>query len=620
LIYDKATQRGAWRIGGLQRPSASCGRFCVFRIRTLTEIMSNHQQLLQRLRNHIILESQTQRSELLAQWGQPLSKRLSRGTAIAGLDVEKIDRNGTIFLSCQINNSRFREGDYLILHQGNPEGVEAISCVLDYDDETQLEVSMHSGNSYFLEQNRNGWIADEGVLDLSPFYLDALDQAADTIKGREKILPIISGDLKPSIDYVSYEYGWEEAASAGLNDSQAEAVAQAYATDLVHLIQGPPGTGKTFVLAHLVRLFVADGRRVLVTALTHRAINNALEKIQQLDNALPVCKIGSATRGRGLMVDNFENFVESGFGDISGGYAIGATPFATQSERLSHVEFDVVIFDEASQVTLPLAIMGMLAGEKYIFIGDERQLPPVSKLTSSELARTSIFGYLSGRGYETMLTVTYRMNDVITAWPSRTFYEGKIQPGPGIGERRLKLPVHPERWKDVLDPELPIVFLDLGHHNTTSRSYREAQLVCDLLEVLIGCGIPPADIGVVAPYRAQGRAIRNLLRRILPDRNMLKELVVDTVERMQGQEREIVLISLTTSNPTYAEQIAEFFFQPERLNVAVTRPRTKLIIVGSSNVLNAAPVDPDYEAWVEILGDLLAHCTCYRLEAGSLTL
>ena len=80
-------------------------------------------------------------------------------------------------------------------------------------------------------------------------------------------------------------------------------------------------------------------------------------------------------------------------------------------------------------------------------------------------------------------------------------------------------------------------------------------------------------------------------------------MVIDTVERMQGQEREVVLVSLATSDPSFAEQLCEFFFQPNRLNVTITRARTKLIIVGSSEVLKAAPNDPDMKANVQIFKD-----------------
>jgi len=567
--------------------------------------------LLPRLQSIIRAEAEQQRFELRRQWSLPLPERVARGYAIEGLEVSSIRPNGTLRLSCQTNDSRFREGDFLVIHRGDPEAPERVSIVLEYDDETELEVDLTEGNIDFLKTTPGGWIVDEDMLDLSRFYLDALDQVADRLLGREVILPLLSGEKGPNIDYARYARSWEEAMAAGLNESQAEAVAQGYATDLVHLIQGPPGTGKTFVLAHLARQLVEDGQRVFVTALTHRAINNTLEKISQVDAGLPVCKIGRTERARDLTVPNFENFVLSGFGDLPGGYIVGATPFATQTERLANVEFDVVLFDEASQVTLPLAIMGMLVAPKYIFIGDQRQLPPVTTLKASELARTSIFGYLSGRGYETLLNTTYRMNDALTAWPSRTFYENAIQSAPGVAERRLKLDGGSSKWDFALDPQQPLVFLDLRHHNTMVRSRTEAEAVSELVQALIRARIPPREIGVVVPYRAQSRLIRNLLRDVLPSREMLHDLVVDTVERMQGQEREVVLVSLATSSPGFAEQLAEFFFQPERLNVAITRPRTKLILVGSRRVLEAEPDLPECQAWVDLFRDLVAHCTTF---------
>lgn len=576
----------------------------------------NSSSLLTRLRGFIRAEAEQQRFELQKQWALPLAERVARGYAIEGLHIHTIRPDGTLLLSCQTNDSRFREGDFLALHRGDPEDPQRLSGVLEYDDETELEISLKGGNLLQAQETPSGWIADADLLDLSQFYLDALDQAADTHRGRERILPLLLGELAPSVDYARYERSWEAASAAGLNDSQAEAVAQAYATDLVHLIQGPPGTGKTYVLAHLVRQLVAEGQRVLVTALTHRAIHNALEKIAQVAPDLPACKIGPESRSTSLPVPNYGTFAQSGFGDLAAGYVIGATPFAVQTERLSHVEFDVVIFDEASQITLPLAIMGMLAGTKYIFIGDERQLPPVTTLRASELARTSIFGYLNGRGYETLLATTYRMNDALTAWPSRAFYGGLIQPAPGVAERRLELAGPPSKWDFALDPQAPAVFLDLRHHNTQVRSRLEAEVVTELVLALLGGGLPPEEIGVVTPYRAQGRLIRNLLRRALPERELLKTIAVDTVERMQGQEREAVLVSLTTASPAFAAQLAEFFFQPERLNVAITRPRTKLVLVGSREVLQAEPPQAEQAAWVELFRDLVAHCQVHTVPRG----
>jgi DNA replication ATP-dependent helicase Dna2 len=267
-----------------------------------------------------------------------------------------------------------------------------------------------------------------------------------------------------------------------------------------------------------------------------------------------------------------------------------------------------VLFDEASQITLPLAIMGMLAGSKYIFIGDENQLPPVTILSAPEAVQTSIFAYLAGRGHETMLDITYRLNDVLTRWPSRTFYHNELQPSDEAAPRRLQLSEERTQWDAVLDPNSPAVFLDLGHQNTTVRSRTEADVILELVLSLLMRDVSPEEIGVVVPYRAQSRLIRSLIRRNLGDEEPIKKIVVDTVERMQGQEREVVIVSLTTASPKYAAQMADFLFQPQRLNVAVTRPRTKLILVGSRHVLEADEFDITKKETMDMLRDLIGGC------------
>lgn len=579
--------------------------------------MSSTLDLLNRLRTFVLSEAQTQYAALERQWSHPLSERVAKGWTIEGLRVERFDK-GIIRLHCATNDSRFREGDLLVLHHGNPRDPDALHIELQYDGETELEASLIRGNPYSLAAEPQGWLADQDWFDSSPFYLSALDTVADSQRGRAIILPLLQGSLTPQVDYARYERAAQEVAQAGLNASQVESVAQAYAVDLLHLIQGPPGTGKTLMLAHLARLLVADGQRVLVTALTHRAIHNALNKIPQVAENLPVCKIGEGRLCGDLAVSNFENFAQSHFGDLNGGYVIGATPFALLTQRLANVEFDVVLFDEASQITLPLAIMGMLAGNKYIFIGDENQLPPVTALSEQQTSQHSIFAHLAGRGNETMLDTTYRLNDVLTAWPSRTFYHNELKPSRAAAGRRLILSEQASLWDFVLDPQHPAVFLDLCHRNTTVRSRYEAETVVELILALLGHEVSPDEIGVVVPYRAQSRLIRSLLRRTLGDEALWNRIVVDTVERMQGQEREVVLVSFATASPAFAAQMADFLFQPQRLNVAVTRPRTKLILVGSHHMLDGADYDPDQAETFAMLRDLIDSCLHLTVPNGSL--
>jgi DNA replication ATP-dependent helicase Dna2 len=571
-----------------------------------------------RLTQLVLEDSAAAREQAQQIWARPLEERVAAGRALADLHVTHIAPNGLITLTCPRNESRFREGDVLCLSRNGPFFEPTFLVTLDYDDETEMLVSTDEpGVSVFdFHAQPAGWLLDEGYLDFSATVVAALEQAADTLAGRERILPLLTGRIRPQLDLERYEYALARAIAWGLNEQQAEALAQAYASDLAYLIQGPPGTGKTLVLARLAQLLAEDGERVLLTAFTHRAINNALNQLAHLaarHDATPVTavKIGHPARADDLRVDHYETFSNSPLPDLTGAYIVGATPFATRTQRLSGVEFDTVIFDEASQITLPLAIMGMLAARRFIFVGDHRQLPPVLATRHGDaLLRTSVFGALVDRGFDTLLEETYRLNTALAAWPSRHFYADRLVPAPGAAERRIAYATPPTRHTAILDPDTAKVFVDLGHRNATTRCDAEAGLAVDLIGELLRCGIPAEQIGVVAPYRAQGRAIRRLLRQAMPDAGELRRIIViDTVERMQGQEREVVIVSLTTSNPTFAAQLADFLFQPERLNVAITRPRSKLIILGSRHLLNAQSSDPAIQENINLLRDLLASCT-----------
>jgi DNA replication ATP-dependent helicase/nuclease Dna2 len=571
------------------------------------------------LRQFVLDECDAQRQQIEQEWARPLAERVADGLALEGVRFLGLQPDGYLELACDHNQSRFREGDTLCLNRGSPFFEPFVNVTLEVDDETRLTIFLDDPKTFdlnLLHAEPTGWVLDQGYLDFSHYVVDALTEVGDTFIGTQRILPLLMGVARPQADLARYQRALEQAENLGLNYDQAEAFAQAYATDLTWLIQGPPGTGKTRVLAHLAEMLVADGERVLMTAFTHRAINNALNTLARVAPDVPAAKIGQPHRADDLHgTENYRYFNQSPMAEMDKGYVIGATPFATRTRRLSGVEFETVIFDEASQITLPLAVMGMLAGKRFIFFGDQKQLPPVlTRRYSGGAFRESVFEVLADQGFDTLLTETYRLNRELAEWPSTTFYAGRLKPASEeVARRRLELEI-PSRFVEVLDPAHPKVFLDLQHRNATTRNHKEASVVVDLLLTLLESGLPPWDVGVVVPYRAQGREIRALLRAALPDAETRQHIVVDTVERMQGQEREAVLVSLTTSNPTFAAHLAEFFFQPERFNVAVTRPRSKLIIVGSRHVLNAQPDDPDHQAAVALFRDLLNSCSYRTLD------
>ena len=334
---------------------------------------------LDQLRQLVVDEAAAAQQNIRRIWSQSIPIRVAEGHAIEGLRLVQVDCDGCVHLTCDRNVSRFREGDILCLNRGDPFQEPNGMVTLEREEPQEFIVTSHGFDNTVNELRREptDWMLDEGYLDLSPYLLDALNQVGDTAIGRERVLPLLMGCARPTLDVPHYERGMSFGECFGLDWSQTEALAQAYASDLIYLIQGPPGTGKTRVLAHLAQLLAEEGERVLITAATHRAINNALNQLASVAPDTQAIKIGQAIQAENLQVENYEYFNTSPVADLSNGYVVGATPFALRTSRLSGVEFETVIFDEASQITLPLAIMGMLAAKRFILIGDHKQLPPV---------------------------------------------------------------------------------------------------------------------------------------------------------------------------------------------------------------------------------------------------
>ena len=311
------------------------------------------------------------------------------------------------------------------------------------------------------------------------------------------------------------------------------------------------------------------------------AINNALNMVHA--QGVPTVKIGRQTQCQGL-IDGVPCHPDMGAWEErpTDGYVVGATPFATCNARLENYEFDTIVFDEASQITVPLALMAMRKGKRFIFIGDQKQLPPVM-LSRSVLSKDSfsVFAALTAQDadHSVMLDQTYRMNRWLTGWPSDTYYGNQLIAAGGNRERRLVLSQVPARLAAVFDPAHSGIFIPTLDRAARTRNFRDADLVAELCEAAVNGGLAVERIGIVTPYRAQGRAIRNALIARL-GRASAQKVVADTVERMQGQERELIILSQATGDEVFLGAVAPFFFQPQRLNVSITRAMTKLIVVG----------------------------------------
>lgn len=565
--------------------------------------------LLGQLLAFVAQERDIANGRCLASWERPMEEKLRVGLAQQFTSVEAGEEAKFLIATLGKGESRFREGDCLCVHDGSAfSGTRIRGVVFEHEGERSWTLRCRSGTDARSLLGQQFLYAEQDVVDLSALFLRALEEIALSPHAGRTLLALLEGEIPFAFNPQDNEFAFGHARTLGLNVLQAEAVGKALSAEHVACIQGPPGTGKTRVLALAAAMMVARGERVLVTSHTHTAINHALNKIA--GHGVPTVKIGAFTNTRGLepQVQCEENFSDWKSRPADG-YVVGATPFATCSRRLEYCAFDTVIFDEASQVTVPLALMAMRAGKRFIFIGDQQQLPPVVLSNSVLSGSASVFSRLTAHNDDSvMLRDTYRMNRCLTAWPSRHFYQGALQATGPNAERRLRVAPGGDPFAaSLLAAPGSAIFVPTLDRAARSRNRADAVLVAAICHAAHAGGLALADIGIVTPYRSQGRAIRTLLKKAFGEN--ARALVADTVERMQGQERELVILSLATGDLGYLSAVAEFFFQRERLNVSVTRAMTKLVIIGPEVPAEFSCDDPQVAANIALYRDLVASCT-----------
>ena len=373
------------------------------------------------------------------------------------------------------------------------------------------------------------------------------------------------------------------------DDLQGDALEAIAALEHSYLfIQGPPGAGKTYTGSHIIVDLIKRGKKIGVTSNSHKAIHNLLEKVERVAKEKGVHFRGIKKAGNG----NPETFFDGQFirsetktADMS----LDADLFAGTAWAFAHPHFDdhrldYLFIDEAGQVATANVVAMSNATKNIILVGDQMQLGQPIQGTHPGEAGLSVLEFLLGydstieseRGI--FLDRTHRMRPSICRFISDAFYDGRLTAHESTAERNLNL-------QGVDLPNEGIVIIPAEHEGCSQKSAEEGEIIKAKYQALLGQEftdrdgtrpITEEDIMVVTPYNVQV----NHLRSILPDNAR-----VGTVDKFQGQEAPIVLISMATSSAEDLPRNIEFLYSKNRLNVAISRGQCLAVVVFNPKLL-----------------------------------
>ena len=502
--------------------------------------------------------------------------------------------------------------------------------------------------------------ADTFRIDLTADEITRQRQLAAVNEAREaggrlgQLRDILLGERTPGFSNVYHDLEF----ATQLNASQQEAVQFALSAEDLAIIHGPPGTGKTTTVVELIMQAVARGERVLACAPSNTAVDNLLERLIRFRQR--VVRLGHPARvSEDLRCHSLDGLVEKHESmsivkemrqeadalfrqadkwtrakrtrdqkrDLRReakqllAHARALERHAVQSildhadvicatttfneDLLGDRSFDLAVIDEACQSTEPGCWVPLLRSDRVVLAGDHQQLPPT--VLSAEAAAQGFAVSLMerqikiwGEQVTRLLNVQYRMHRDIMGFSSDQFYDNRLLAHDSVADHTLaeflQIEANPltreivtfidsagAGWDEELEPE-----------GLSKRNPQEARLVLQHVEQLHSAGLDYREIAVIAPYSAQVRLLRDLFDG--------EGLEIDTVDGFQGREKEAVIISLVRSNES--NEIG-FLADRRRMNVALTRAKRKLIVIGDSATLG---IDPFYLAFFEYI-DL---CGTYR--------
>ncbi|MCX6139244.1 MAG: AAA domain-containing protein [Candidatus Kapabacteria bacterium] len=451
---------------------------------------------------------------------------------------------------------------------------------------------------------------------------------------------ILFGDKEPTFEPPT---SIEQISS--LNHSQCAAVNLALRANDVAIIHGPPGTGKTTTLVEVIKRCARKARPVLVCAPSNAAVDLLTERcaavgldvvrlgnLARIDPAVMEHTLGERWRRHSMAddikamrkrADEFRRMAtkyKRSFGRsemeqrkllikeaksiitdvrrmeqqvtnliLDQADVVACTLVASRNEELRGRHFEYVVIDEAGQALDPAMCIPLQRAERLILAGDPHQLPPT--VIDQQAAQMALSTTMLDRAIKThlvavsLLTEQYRMNHVIMSYSNDTFYEGKVTSHPSVEDRTIPDGAPIKDSLLIIDTsgrgweEAP------GEGSESLANAGEAECAVTVFnELVLLDGHEQWSVGIISPYRGQVRRIASMITE--EQRSSVAMLDVDTVDSFQGSECDVIIISLVRSNDDHD---IGFLKDIRRMNVAMTRARRKLVIIGDGSTIAAHP-------------------------------
>jgi DNA replication ATP-dependent helicase Dna2 len=408
-----------------------------------------------------------------------------------------------------------------------------------------------------------------------------------------------------------------------MNSDQRRAIEKVLAAEDYALVLGMPGTGKTTTIAHIIRCLVAKGKTVLLTSYTHTAVDNILLKIRHA--GFDILRLGVRAKVHpevqefAILASEPKESLEELQDAWHKPPVVATTCLGINHSLFSQRTFDYCIVDEASQITLPVCLGPIRMAKSFILVGDHYQLPPLvqNKEALEGGLDMSLFRLLSEQHPDAVVSLEhqYRMSEDIMALANALVYSGRLKCGnEAVAKRILPLPLSEQVLQfhhypisstatnqphicpshtspncfltTLLSPETRVLFLntdplnlaarDITQGNRTTNPF-EANLTTHITSALLAAGLPANNLGIVTFYRSQLSLLRQTLR-------SHPSVELHTADKFQGRDKEAIIVSFVRNNDTGS--VGDLLRDWRRINVAVTRARSKLVLIGSEKTLS----------------------------------